>query len=194
MQENFLYKLFLCKILVTMKILLKNATIFTLDDNNTVLKNGSLLINDDTIERISAKNISERDYDIDESLDANGRVVIPGMICGHMHFYSAFATGMPLPPFPKGFIQVLENLWWKLDKALLKEDVYYSALQGYIEAVRNGTTTIIDHHASPNYIIGSLDEIERAGRELGVRSNLCYEVTNRNGDEQAYTGLQENER
>lgn len=177
-----------------MKVLLKNATIFTLDENNTVLKNGSLLINDDEIERISAKSISERDYDIDESLDADGRVVMPGMICGHMHFYSAFATGMLLPPFPKGFVEVLQNLWWKLDQALLKEDVYYSALDGYIEAVRNGTTTIIDHHASSNFILGSLDEIERAGRELGVRSNLCYEVTNRNGDEQAYIGLQENER
>jgi putative selenium metabolism protein SsnA len=111
-----------------------------------------------------------------------------------MHFYSAFATGMPLPPFPKGFVEVLENLWWKLDKALLKDDIYYSALLGYIQAIKHGTTTVIDHHASPSYITGSLNLIEKAARELGVRSNLCYEVTNRNGDEGADEGLKENEK
>jgi putative selenium metabolism protein SsnA len=165
-----------------------------MNNETPVIKNGAILIKDDKITQIGQSKVLEKDYYGDEILDANSRVVMPGMICSHMHFYSAFATGMHLPPFPKGFVEVLENLWWKLDKALLKEDVYYSALLGYIEAIRNGTTTIIDHHASPNYINGSLDEIEKAGREIGVRSNLCYEITNRNGDEQAFAGLKENER
>ena len=177
-----------------MRILIKNATVFTLNPDNSVIKNGAILINDDLIEIIGPSSVLEKDYQADEIFDADRRVVMPGMTCGHMHFYSAFATGMPLPPFPKGFVEVLQNLWWKLDKALLQGDVYYSALQGYIEAVRSGTTSIIDHHASPNYVVGSLDEIEKAGRELGVRSNLCYEVTNRNSDEEALTGLKENER
>ncbi len=177
-----------------MDTIIKNATILTLDNYNSVYKKGAILLSNDKIEQIGPSKDIERDYSADEILDADGRVVMPGMICGHMHFYSAFATGMPLPPFPKGFVEVLQNLWWKLDKALLKEDVYYSAMQGYIEAVRSGTTTVIDHHASPNYISGSLDEIEKAGLELGVRSNLCYEVTNRNGDEEAIAGLKENER
>ena len=177
-----------------MAILIKNATLLALDNENQVIKNGAIILNQDKIQKIGSSNILEKEHSYDQVLDADGRVVMPGMICGHMHFYSAFATGMPLPPFPKGFVNVLQNLWWKLDKALLKEDVYYSALQGYIEAVRSGTTTVIDHHASPNYITGSLDEIEKAGRELGVRSNLCYEVTNRNSDDEAITGLKENER
>ena len=177
-----------------MDILIKNATIFSLNKEKPVLKNGALLIQNDKIDKIGPTGTLEKDYSSDQVLDADGRVVIPGMICGHMHFYSAFATGMRLPPFPKGFVQMLQNLWWKLDKALLKDDIYYSALQGYVEAVRSGTTTVIDHHASPNYITRSLDEIEKAGRELGVRSNLCYEVTNRNSDEEAIEGLKENER
>ena len=165
-----------------MVILIKNATIFTFDNKKSVVKKGAIVINEDKIEKIGPTNVLEKDYSEDEIIDAGGRIVIPGMICGHMHFYSAFATGMPLPPFPKGFVEVLQNLWWKLDRALLKEDSYFSALNGYIDAVRSGTTTIIDHHASPNYIAGCLDDLEKAGKQLGVRSNLCYEVTNRNGE------------
>lgn len=177
-----------------MEILIKNATIFTMNEDRPVIKNGAILILDDKIIKMDKTKVLEKDFHADEIIDADGRVVIPGMICGHMHFYSAFATGMLLPPFPKGFVEVLQNLWWKLDKALLKEDIYYSSLVNYIEAVMSGTTTIIDHHASPNFIKGSLDEIEKAGKTLGVRSNLCYEVTNRNSDEEAITGLEENER
>ncbi|MFQ5980766.1 MAG: putative aminohydrolase SsnA [Candidatus Heimdallarchaeota archaeon] len=178
-----------------MDLLIKNGVLLTMDEGNRVLKNGALLIQDDKIIDIGENSVLERRYsETDEILDAKGRVVMPGFICTHMHLYSAFATGIPLPPFPKGFVEVLKNLWWKIDKALLREDIYYSALLGYIQAIKSGTTTIFDHHASPSYITGSLDEIEKAGRELGVRSNLCYEVTNRNGDEGAEEGLRENER
>jgi putative selenium metabolism protein SsnA len=165
-----------------------------MNQDNTVIKNGAVYFEDDLIKDIGTTKELEDKYKVNEVLDAKGRVVMPGFICAHMHFYSAFATGMPFTPFPKGFVNVLENLWWKLDKALEKDDVYYSALLGYIQAVRCGTTTVIDHHASPSYITGSLDQIEKAGRELGVRSNLCYEVTNRNGDDEANEGLKENER
>ncbi|MHA2232519.1 MAG: putative aminohydrolase SsnA [Candidatus Hodarchaeales archaeon] len=178
-----------------MDILIKNGVLLTMDEGNQVLKSGALLIQDDIIRDIGENSSFEKEYsEAAEILDAKGRVVMPGFICSHMHLYSAFATGIPLPPFPKGFVEVLENLWWKIDKALLKEDIYQSALLGYIQAIKSGTTTIFDHHASPSYIAGSLDEIEKAGRELGVRSNLCYEVTNRNGDEGAEEGLRENER
>ncbi|MHA2169812.1 MAG: putative aminohydrolase SsnA [Candidatus Kariarchaeaceae archaeon] len=178
-----------------MGILVKNGYVVTLDNNNRVIKNGAVYIKNDKIVEVGESNQLEDQYpNAKEVIDANGRVVMPGLICSHMHFYSAFATGMPLPPFPKGFVNVLKNLWWKIDRALLKEDVYYSGLLGYIQAVRSGTTTVIDHHASPSYIIGSLDRIEEAGRKLGVRSNLCYEVTNRNSDEEAEEGLKENQR
>lgn len=177
-----------------MTIYINNATILTMNSSNEIINNGAVLIEGNKIEKIGLSKNLDQDYSSsDVIIDASGKVVMPGLICGHMHFYSAFATGMPLPPFPKGFIEVLENLWWKLDKALLKDGVFYSALLGYLQAVKHGTTTVIDHHASPSYIRGSLDLIEKAAREINVRSNLCYEVTDRNGHEEAIEGLKENE-
>ncbi|MHA1166224.1 MAG: putative aminohydrolase SsnA [Candidatus Hodarchaeales archaeon] len=178
-----------------MEILIKNGVIVTHDEKDTVLKNGAIYITDEIIKAIGPSVELSGEYSgADKVIDANGRVVIPGFICGHMHFYSAFARGMPLRESPRGFLEILEKLWWKLDKTLYKEDVYYSALLGMIDAIKAGTTSIIDHHASPSFIKGSLDEIEKASRELGVRTNLCYEVTNRNGEEGAIEGLRENER
>ena len=167
----------------------------TMDAKNQVIKDGAVAIQDNTIAEIGLNaEMGSKYSDSAEIFDARGRVVMPGFICGHMHFYSAFATGMSLPPFPKGFGNVLKYLWWKIDKALLKDDIYYSALLGYIQAVKQGTTTIVDHHASPSYIAGSLDLIENAARELGVRSSLCYEITDRNSNEEASSGIKENER
>ncbi|MHA1990413.1 MAG: putative aminohydrolase SsnA [Candidatus Hodarchaeales archaeon] len=177
-----------------MTIYINNATILTMNPSNEVINDGALVIEGNKIEKVGLSKDLDKDYSSCETvIDAFGKIVLPGMTCGHMHFYSAFATGMPLPPFPKGFVEVLENLWWKLDKALLKDAVYYSALLGYLQAVKHGTTTVIDHHASPSYISGSLNLIEKAAREINVRSNLCYEVTDRNGHEEAIEGLKENE-
>jgi putative selenium metabolism protein SsnA len=118
---------------------------------------------------------------------------MPGNICAHTHFYGAFARGMAIPgAAPKDFPEILDKLWWPLDKALQPKDVYYSALVCLIDAVRHGTTTLIDHHASPNAIAGSLDEITRAVQESGLRVALCYEVTDRDGPEKAQAGIDEN--
>jgi putative selenium metabolism protein SsnA len=178
-----------------MNTIIKNGYIITHDYKNRVYSDGAIYFENDKIVEIGSTDMISNKYgQVEHEIDADGRVVMPGLINAHMHFYSAFATGMSLAPFPPGFVNVLENLWWKIDRALLKDDVYYSALLGYIQAVRSGTTTVIDHHASPSYITGSLDGIDKAGRQLGVRSSLCYEVTDRNGQEGAEKGLKENER
>ncbi len=118
---------------------------------------------------------------------------MPGGICAHTHFYGAYARGMNIPgSAPKDFPEVLSRLWWPLDKALTPEDVYYSALVCLIDAVKHGTTTLIDHHASPNAIEGSLDWIARAVDEVGLRAALCYEVTDRDGPQKALAGVKEN--
>ena len=150
-----------------MTIYIRDATILTMNESNKVFNEGSVVIENNLIKDVGLTKNLDKDYSSSETvIDAQGKLLLPGMICGHMHFYSAFATGMPLPPFPKGFVQVLENLWWKLDKALLKDAVYYSALLGYLQAIKSGTTTVIDHHASPSYITGSLDLVEKAAREI----------------------------
>lgn len=119
----------------------------------------------------------------------------PGMVCGHHHLYSALARGMPAPPVPpRNFLQILEQIWWRLDVALDLDMIAASARLGAMEALECGTTAIVDHHESPSAIEGSLDVIEAACREVGVRVVCAYGVTDRHGPDGARRGLEENER
>jgi putative selenium metabolism protein SsnA len=127
--------------------------------------------------------------------DCSGTLVLPGNVCAHHHLYSALSRGMPyhLEP-PQNFLQILQRVWWRLDRALDEPSVRLSALTGGLDALHAGTTTVIDHHASPNFIDGSLDVIAGALAELGLRSVLCYEVTDRDGMARAAVGVAENRR
>ncbi len=127
--------------------------------------------------------------------DCSGCLIIPGNVCAHTHLYSALARGMPyrLPP-PENFLQILQRVWWRLDRALDEGSIRASALVGGMEALLAGSTTIIDHHASPNAIDGSLDIIADVLEALGLRAVLCYEVTDRDGPARARAGLAENRR
>jgi cytosine/adenosine deaminase-related metal-dependent hydrolase len=119
----------------------------------------------------------------------------PGLVNAHHHLYSALARGMPAPPStPTTFPEILERVWWRLDRALDLELVRASARLGALEALEAGCTAIVDHHSSPNAIEGSLDVIADACAEVGVRVSCCYEVTDRNGLDGAKAGLAENER
>ena len=128
-------------------------------------------------------------------IDCSGRLVIPGNVCAHTHVYSALARGMPyhLAP-PTSFVEILQRVWWRLDRALDPVTIRASALVGGLEALRAGTTTLVDHHASPNAIDGSLEIVADALAEVGIRSVLCYETTDRDGDAGARMGLDENAR
>lgn len=96
-------------------------------------------------------------------MDASGQFILPGNICAHTHFYGAFARGLSIPgTAASDFVDILKKLWWPLDKSLDVEAVKYSALVCMVDAIRHGTTTLIDHHASPNAIEGSLDQIAEA--------------------------------
>jgi cytosine/adenosine deaminase-related metal-dependent hydrolase len=119
----------------------------------------------------------------------------PGLVCGHHHLYSALARGMPAPPrTPTTFTEILELVWWRLDRALDLDMIRWSAMLGAVEALACGTTSIVDHHSSPDAIEGSLDVIHDACREVGLRITTCYEVTDRNGPDGTKAGLVENER
>ncbi len=118
-----------------------------------------------------------------------------GLVCAHHHLYSALARGMPAPPrTPHGFLEVLELVWWRLDRALDLEMLEWSAKLGALEALESGCTAIIDHHESPNAIEGSLKVIADACAEVGVRVSTCYGVTDRHGADGANRGLAENDR
>jgi cytosine/adenosine deaminase-related metal-dependent hydrolase len=119
----------------------------------------------------------------------------PGLVCAHHHLYSTLARGMPPPPTtPRSFPEILEQVWWRLDAALDLDLVRCSALLGAVEALEAGTTAMVDHHASPSAVDGSLDVIAEACAEVGVRVVCAYEVTDRHGPAGAKAGLAENER
>lgn len=131
----------------------------------------------------------------DERVDGRGAVVLPGLVNGHTHLYSALAVGMPPPArAPRDFLEILRFVWWRLDRALDAESIEASALIGALDALHCGTTTLIDHHASPSFIDGSLEVLERGIARVGLRAVLCYETTDRNGRAGRDAGLTENER
>jgi putative selenium metabolism protein SsnA len=156
------------------------------------LARADLRIEGDTIVARGAKLTPKPGEEVD---DCRGQLILPGFVCAHTHMYSALSRGMPAPPAaPKSFPEMLGRVWWKLDEALTDEAIYYSAMIGAVEALRAGTTTIVDHHSSPNAIPGSLDIIREAFGIVGVRGILAYEVTDRGGLRRRDAGLAENDR
>ena len=177
------------------KTLITNATLITWETPNRVIKNGAMLIDGDVIRDVGLSSELEARYPEAERVDAGGQLAMPGGICAHTHFYGAYARGMAIPgPAAKNFPEILQRLWWPLDKALDEESVRFSALVCLVDAIKHGTTTLVDHHASPNFIDGSLDVIADAVDEAGLRAVLCYEVTDRDGPEKAQAGIAENVR
>ena len=126
--------------------------------------------------------------------DMRGKLVMPGLVCAHNHFYSGLSRGVmaPIPPCPD-FISTLKNLWWRLDRALDEESLYYSGIICSLEAIKNGCTAVIDHHASPAFIEGSLAVLREAFIHVGLRGMTCYETTDRNGGQaELQAGIEEN--
>ena len=171
-------------------LLITNGHLVTLDEDDRFIEGGSIYIEGNQI--VEVGEIVPGTYSPDRTIDARGSLVMPGLINTHHHLYSTFARGFTPPgPAAQNFTENLENLWWKLDSALNSEDVYYSALLAIMHAARAGCTTIIDHHASPSCWDGSLDQVERAFKDVGLSGCLCYEVSDRN---QEGEGIAENER
>jgi len=175
-------------------VFIKNAKIITFDDQDRIIENGGVIINDigEIIKIGSSKELAKISSP-GVIIDAKGQLLMPGNICAHTHFYGAYSRGLYIPgDAPNAFPAILEKLWWKLDKALDEEAIYYSALVCLIDAIKQGTTTLFDHHASPNHINQSLNTIARAVNESGARASLCYEVTDRDGMAKAEEGISEN--
>ena len=174
-------------------MLITNALIVTWEEENRILADQALYLDQGKIVEFGPQAELLARYPQAERMDARGQLVMPGNICAHTHFYGAFSRGMALyGEAPKDFPEILQKLWWPLDKSLTIEDVRYSALVCLVDAIKHGTTTLIDHHASPNAIAGSLDAIGEAVDESGLRAVLCYEVTDRDGQDKARQGIQEN--
>lgn len=178
-----------------MRYLISNSNLITWGDESRVLLDHAMLVEDGLIAEIGPDSAMQEKYPQLERIDANGQYVMPGGICAHTHFYGAYARGMAIPgPAPEDFPAILKRLWWPLDEALDRDAVRLSALVCLLDAIKHGTTTLIDHHASPNCIDGSLDLIADAVEQAGLRAVLCYEVTDRGGMDKAQAGIAENVR
>ncbi|MFN2199407.1 MAG: putative aminohydrolase SsnA [Anaerolineales bacterium] len=176
-------------------MLILNGKLITWEQENRILSDQAVYVEGDKIVEIGPQADLVQKYPHTEQLDARGQYVMPGNICAHTHFYSAYARGLGIPgPAPRDFPEILTKLWWPLDLALDEASVKASAMVSLIDAVKHGTTTLIDHHASPNVIPGSLDMIAEAVDKSGLRAVLCYEVTDRNGIAGVQAGIQENVR
>ncbi|MBC7194729.1 MAG: putative aminohydrolase SsnA, partial [Caldisericia bacterium] len=171
--------------------LIKNVSIFTGGENCEFIENGAIKFNEKIIKIY--RNENEIDEKGCEIIDGKGKLLLPGLIISHDHLYSVLARGIGLKgDSPRNFYEILDKLWWKLDLALDKESIYYSALIGLIDAVKSGVTTIIDHHASFGYILNSLDEIELAQEKIGIRVSTCFETSDRWGEEKSKESIKEN--
>jgi len=172
--------------------ILKNATVVQTTAPYQIDEGVDVVIQDDTISKVG-KNIAQM-YPNATVYDVEGKMVIPGMVCSHHHYYSGLSRGMLVSSGPQtDFIQILKEWWWRVDRALDEEAVYYSSLICSLDAIAAGTTSCIDHHASPSYIEGSLSTIAKGMKEVGIRGATCYEMTNRNGGyDELKAGAQEN--
>jgi putative selenium metabolism protein SsnA len=172
--------------------LLCNGTVVTGGETPAVFADGAVAWRNENIVDVGpGDEVAARWPDADR-LDARGGLILPGLVNLHHHFYSAFARGLATPRPPADFAEVLELLWWRLDRALTLETVRVSAQLAALDCIRWGCTTVFDHHASPRCLRGSLQEIAHVVDEAGLSAVLCYEVSDRNGREEATAGLVEN--
>ena len=173
--------------------LVGNGIVITNNMNNEFISNGCVVIDGNIIKEVGETDNIKNKYKDMEFIDVNGKIIMPGIINMHHHIYSAFARGLNINRVRnETFTDILKNIWWKIDKKLTLEDIKYSAYTTLIESIKNGVTTIFDHHASPMAIEGSLLEISNVANILGVRGCYCYEVSDRDGERILNEGIKEN--
>lgn len=167
--------------------ILTNAIV---SDGHSYLKeNYEIEIKGNKILRISEALKTSKDI---KKINLSGRLVLPGFLNPHHHLYSALSTGLAPLGNARDFQEVLDYLWWPLDKSLDADSIYYSAMNGLMQSIRYGVTTVIDHHASMNYVKGSLNILKKAFDDLGLKGVLCYEISDRMGEKSLQEQIEEN--
>ena len=173
-------------------MIIGNGVLIANDSANTFLPDGAVLIQEDEIKAVGSTSALRQAHPDEEFFDAEGKIIMPAFTNCHTHIYSAYARGMAVSNPTRNFIELLENQWWALDKCLTVEDAKLSAYATLSESIRSGITTVIDHHAAPMHITGSLEAIAEACKDLGMRGDFCYEVSDRDGLDRAKEGIDEN--
>ena len=174
-------------------LLIGNGRVCTRDAAMPWVENGAVLIDGEVIRAVGTLEELKAQYPRAEFVDAHGGLILPGLINAHTHIYSGLARGLSIEGnSPTNFLEVLEGTWWNIDRKLTLDGTRASAWATYLECIRNGVTTIFDHHASYGEVTGSLFAIEEVAKQAGVRSCLCYEVSERDGAEKCAAAIAEN--
>lgn len=175
-------------------LIIGNGRVLTRNEEMPFIENGAVAMEGCYIKAVGSTEEMKEQFPQARYIDAQGGVIMPAFINTHEHIYSAMARGLAITGYaPKGFLDILDGLWWNIDRHLTNDLTYLSAQATYIECIKNGVTTIFDHHASFGEIRGSLFAIAQAAREQGVRSCLCYEISDRDGKDKAFEAIRENE-
>lgn len=173
--------------------LIGNGKVITRDKDQLLIEGGAVLIEGNIIVKVGKNDALRAENPSAEFIDAKGGLIMPGLINTHNHIYSAMARGLSINGYnPNGFLDILDGLWWNIDRHLTLEQTKQSAIATYIDCIKNGVTTVFDHHASFGSIQGSLFTIGDAAKELGVRTCLCYEVSDRDGEDKMRAAVKEN--
>lgn len=173
--------------------LICNGRLITRDKERAYFEKGAVAVEGEEIIKVGPQEELEREYPQAQVIDARGGLIMPGLINTHNHIYSAMARGLSIKGYnPKGFLDILDGMWWTIDRKLTLEQIRQSALATYVDCIKNGVTTVFDHHASYGAIEGSLFTIAQAAEELGVRTCLCYEVSDRDGQDKMRAAVKEN--
>lgn len=173
--------------------LIANGKLITRDSALPYLENGGVAVEGAKILEVGETAALKAKYPQAEFIDAKGMVIMPAFINAHSHIYSGLARGLSINGHnPTNFFEVLDGMWWNIDRHLTLEDTRRSAYTTYIDSIKTGCTTVFDHHASYCEIEGSLFAIEEVAKELGVRTCLCYEVSDRDGEAKCDAAIQEN--
>lgn len=174
-------------------LVLGNGRLVTRDAENPFMESGCVAMDGGAIREVGATSALKAKYPDAEYIDARGGVIMPGLINAHNHIYSAFARGLSIKgPSPRNFLEILDGLWWTIDRHLLLPDTAASADATFIDCIENGTTAIFDHHASYGEVSGSLFAIAESAQKYGVRANLCYEISDREGQDKMRAAVKEN--
>ena len=174
-------------------LLISNGRVVTGNQEQPLIEDGSVVLDGNTVLEVGNYRDLKAKYADATFVDAKGGLIMPAFINTHEHIYSAMARGLSINGYnPHGFLEILDGLWWTIDRNLDNELTYLSAMTTYIDCIKNGVTTIFDHHASYGEIEGSLFAIEKAARQTGVRSCLCYEISDRDGEDKMKAAVKEN--
>jgi 5-methylthioadenosine/S-adenosylhomocysteine deaminase len=175
------------------KLLVKGGVAVTMDEKRRVIQDAGVAVVDGKITSVGPSDDVSKGFNPDEVIEANGCIVMPGLICSHTHLYGIALRGssLKIKP-PSDFVQILQRVWWPVDEALTNDDAYATTLAAGVESLTNGTTCFADTYSAPNAIEGSLDQIAKASNEVGIRGVISFEATERRGEDEGTRGLKEN--